>query len=267
MARRIRWRRFGQTVAVSVVARFNGEEARESFDFRVPRPPSQAAPPPPPPPPMPPSRPVERIASEVRIPMFPWPAPDPSARDTVERAMLEHAGALQNLGDVDRVLSQALDATGYSSKSYFGVPHGFALATQIERIFPDGTPADVDRFDIASKAMLRFSLAEYLRALFTARPGSFRVIVFMVTDAVIAGSGISATEEEATAWLKAGAASLPASIRDLPFGPEMACTAMIYQFERGEGSTAEPRLRTPSPIPAEEHLQKAGILKVLQGGQ
>ena len=43
------------------------------------------------------------------------------------------------LGQVDRKLRKALDDCGYVETSYFWVPGGFAAATRLEQINPDGT--------------------------------------------------------------------------------------------------------------------------------
>lgn len=44
------------------------------------------------------------------------------------------------LGHVAESLAGALEKVGYSERSYFSVPGGFALATKLEQIYPDGRP-------------------------------------------------------------------------------------------------------------------------------
>jgi hypothetical protein len=169
------------------------------------------------------------------------------------------------LSDVDAILSSALDRNGYVEKSYWGVPRGFALATKLEQIEPDRKsklpPArwstDVPRL------VGKFSLGDYLRALFTANPGYYRLIVFVVTDVLFSESSRSITEAEAQGWLTGGLNALPPGIGLQPYDPGVICTALVYEFERR--ATGAPILLTPSPVGAGTHLTQSGLWKALGG--
>ena len=77
-----------------------------------------------------------------------------------------------------------------------------------------------------------FSLADYLKALFSAPEGHYRVIVFIVSDQPFATAAAAPSEAQADAWLHGGLNVLPAAIAGLPLGPGHACTALIYQFHK-----------------------------------
>ena len=74
------------------------------------------------------------------LPEFPWPPPPPSATAEIRCEQLRLKTRLTSFGDVDRRLSEALDANGYCERRYYAVPDGFALVTRIEQINDDGTP-------------------------------------------------------------------------------------------------------------------------------
>src|SRR5579859_4050825 len=113
-------------------------------------PPEEAPPPPPPPPPAKDGHPVggrspASADGGETIPPFPWPPPRASATEDLPRAMFEQRASLSTLGNLNDVLVSALQTTGYFEKSYYAVPHGFALATRLEQISGDGsskTPPD-----------------------------------------------------------------------------------------------------------------------------
>jgi hypothetical protein len=163
------------------------------------------------------------------------------------------------------VLTAALAQNGYAEKSYFGVPGGFALATQLERIQASGVSMSVPaRWAVAATGLgTRFSLGDYLRALFTADPGYYRVIVFVVTPVPFAQSEKTVTAGEAEQWLRSGLNMLPQSIAQQPYASGVATTALIYEFER---TASDSNVLLPSPVAAQGHLVQSGLWKAL-GGQ
>ncbi len=172
------------------------------------------------------------------------------------------------LRDVDARLSAALASRGYLEKSYFAVPRGFAVVTRLEQIDNSGrSRAPPARWSANAGGLTDFSLGGYLRALFTADPGRYRVIVFTVTDAPFRESDARVTSEQALEWLRGGLNKLPPSLGGLPYTNDVATTALIYEFERATGSTpAAARAVIPSSIAAQEHLANSGLWSAL-GGQ
>jgi hypothetical protein len=202
------------------------------------------------------------------IPQFPWPPPTASARVTIPAGMIRRGGALGALRDVDTRLSAALDARGYVERSYFAVPHGFAIVTRLEQIDNTGKPRTPPaRWNASAGGLTDFSLSAYLRALFTAEQGRYRVIVFTITGAPFTEGDQHVTSEEALEWLRRGLDKLPPSLADLPYTNDVTVTALIYEFERtGANTPAAARAIVPSTIGAREHLSGAGLWSAL-GGQ
>ena len=196
----------------------------------------------------------------AEYPQFPWPPPRASATEVIPRTLLAPGAGATYLRDVDRRLSAALDRKGYTEKSYFAVPDGFALVTRIEQIGEDGTPKnDPDRWSLKPPRLQRFSLASYLEALFRARPGHYRVIVFIVTPHPFSQAKVAVTPEQASEWLGEGLNQLPEPIGALDFSrPGFACTALVYEFDRPTESD-EPKVRVPGALTGRAHLQKSGL--------
>ena len=122
------------------------------------------------------------------IPEFKIPPPLASASQEVPRNLLVGDKTQPLLGDAEAALNAAFEQCGYSEKSYYalregsGVRDGFALASRMERINPDGSTNAEDRWLDDVPPMRKFSTADYVAALFRARPGHYRVIVFVLTN-------------------------------------------------------------------------------------
>ncbi len=198
------------------------------------------------------------------LPRFEWPPPRPSARVEVPRQLLA-AGDSLRLADVGERLEEALRHAGYGDRSYYAVPAGFALVSELEQIDEDGSPkAGGQRWSVKAPARPAFSLADYLRALFTSARGRFRIIVFAVTSEPIRHERAGADFEVAKDWLLSGNSKLPSSIGRLSYTSSHSCTALIYEFERSE-AVSETVLTTPSAVSGQIHLVKAGIWAALRG--
>jgi len=217
-----------------------------------------AAPPPPPPPPKGPS-------DDEEVPQFPWPPPRASAMALVPRSFLTApSGPPGLLADVSARVLSALDQCGYSEHSFYAVPDGFALVTQLEQINRDGTPKQAPARWAADVPPLRsFSLSDYLKALFTANPGHYRILVFVVTSHPFSQAEASVGREEAERWLASGLNQLPDAIGKLPFSEAVACTALVYEFEQPEAGK-EPVILIPSDLTGTDHLAKSRLWDALK---
>lgn len=187
-----------------------------------------------------------------------WPPPQASVQTVVPLSTLSPGATL---GDAAREIEAALDGAGYYDRAYYAVPNGFALVARIEQIMEDGTPKDPpDRWSADVKPMRRFSLTAYFRALFTATPGHFRVVAFVVTSRPFTQQEATVGRTEAQAWLDGGLNVLPQPISSTPVAEGHACTALVYTFEQ---PTADDPVRfvDPSPISARMHLERAGLWK------
>ena len=205
--------------------------------------------------------PTPALDDDLKFPEFPWPPPEASASVEITELVKESRGKITKLGDVDNKLRRAFEASGYVEKSYFAVPDGFALVTRLEQINPDGTPKDPGRWSLEREPLRNFSLREYLRALFFADPGLFRVVVFIVTPHPFSQSDKVIERDEAIDWLRVGLNRLPSSVASQEYTDEFRATALIYQFENPE--TREPRL-SPSHLTGRDHLVGSGFLLMLE---
>lgn len=196
-----------------------------------------------------------------RIPNFPWPPPKPSGMVVIPDAQLRQSiGSQPTLGALDERFRKIIEEGGYLESAYFAVPDGYAFVTRLEQIDEDGTPkAGPKRWEPELGPMRGFSLSGYLKSLFTAEKGYYRILVFVVSPhPVFASPTQKVSREEANAWLVEGAGSLPASIKRRPYGSEVVCTALIYEFEQPEKG-ADAKIRVPGRLPGRIHLEKARL--------
>lgn len=196
---------------------------------------------------------------------FPWPPPKASAQSIVPNSYFE-SGADNALlvKDVDQKICAALTAQGYSERSYFAVPGGFALVTRLEQFDEEGkSKAPPDRWVTDMRPMRGFSLGEYIRTLFTASPGYYRIIVFIVTPVLFDQTDQEVNREEAMAWLRSGLNNLPDEVGAQEYSQSHVCTALIYEFKQPEKGT-EAELSVPGRLSGIEHLTNAGLFAELK---
>ena len=195
------------------------------------------------------------------IPQFDWPPPKASAEESIPDKWLR-TGPATKLADVADKFEKALRLAHYEQRSYYAVPRGFALATQLEQIKADGTPmSGADRWKIGTPSVSNLSLASFIKALAFAPAGYYRAIVFVVTDAPWVQSSAAPSDDKIKGWAGGGAHTLPASIGALPYGEDYRARALIYEFQKGESGPAKTLL--PSAVSGETHLDKGGIWEPL----
>jgi hypothetical protein len=205
--------------------------------------------------------PMTTPGDEEGIPTFPWPPPRPTTLTVLDRTLLPDGET--TLGEIGELLTSALRRARYAEGSFYSVPGGFALATRLEQIEFDGTPKpEPGRWSAALPPRELFSLSDFVRALFTAPEGHYRVIVFVVNDRAFAASEETVTREMAQAWLAGGLNRLPASIAQASFGHGHAITALVYQFHK-VGQQREPIPNPDGAAAAEQQLDRSGILAAL----
>jgi len=200
------------------------------------------------------------------MPIFPYPVPKASATQILPRQLLVGSVAQPTFGSVAEKLQHALDRAGYGQSSFYALAggHGIAVATQLEQINDDGSPKNGDarfQLNLAPLAATEFSLTNYLRALFTARSGRFRVIVFTLSSGVTQDSR-APSEAAAITWAGSGQTHLPVRFASIPFTDQVTCTALIYEFEKMDYN-ADAKFIDPGRVNAMAHLMKAGIWSLL----
>jgi hypothetical protein len=198
------------------------------------------------------------------IPQFPWPPPHPSAYSVIPSRLLPSLTNKNHLKNVAEKLETAFDQAGYSQKKYYQVPEGFALVSQLEQFYPDGTPkTPPDRWVADYLPPTIFSLTSYLRVLFAANPGRYRIIAFIVTSEPFKESKETVTREEAMGWLGGGMIVLPKSIGKQPYTDQHYCTAYIYEFEQPD-KDKKPFFKPLSNLTGKDHLKKSNLWAALK---
>ncbi|CAK8712507.1 hypothetical protein GKODMF_04090 [Candidatus Electrothrix gigas] len=200
------------------------------------------------------------------IPNFPFPPPNASAFAKIPSTFLlnpesEQQTSLQNAA---KKLEAAFDKTGYSQKKYYQVPNGFALVSQLEQFRSDGSSKqEPDRWAAEFRPPRIFSLTSYIKAIFKANPGRYRIVAFIVTSQPFEEGKERITREEARSWLDSGMVVLPKSIGEQPYTDEHYCTALIYEFELPENGK-KALFKTSSNLTGRDHLQKSNLWTALQ---
>jgi hypothetical protein len=197
----------------------------------------------------------------VDLPAFPWPPPRFSAQSAIANDWVAR-GPNATLSSVARRLELAFDAAGYAERSYYRIPGGFALVSRIEQIRPDATPVQSPARWAVGTRTPGAGFLDYIRTLFNAPPGYYRVIAFIVTDQEFAASRQPATPDEARQWATGGYLRLPEPLGVRPYGEGHYTTALIYEFER-RADAPEAQLRIPSDAPGRVHLEKSGLWSAL----
>ena len=194
------------------------------------------------------------------LPEFPWPPPKPSAFTDVPVGSPELSpGTGVNFFSVDTKISEALSLAGYSDRSYFAVPNGFAIVTRLEKTDAEGNP-DPERWasSLEPLSLTEFSLTKYLEALFGAPQGHYRLFVFIVTSEAVIQSGTPVSQATAQTWIVEGANRLPFDLQRMPYTAQHSTTAYIYEFVQA-GVGAEANQNIPSTITGRDHLERAGL--------
>lgn len=205
-------------------------------------------------------------AATARIPEFPWPPPQASSTVVIPSQFLMYsADEIIRLRDIDEKLSAAMEKCGYVEKKYYAVPDGFAIVTRLEQINSDGTPKNPpERWSTDVGPLRHFSLREYLITLFSANPGYYRLIVFIITPHPFSQSDAKLSSDEAMCWFQDGLNVLPYSIGEQICTNEHNTTALIYEFKRLDEIDAEPNLTVPGRLTAQEHLKKSELWNSLE---
>jgi hypothetical protein len=196
------------------------------------------------------------------MPEFPWPPPGASAWVVIpDELIARRAQPRPSFGVVSDRLARALDAAGYSQRSFLSVPNGFAVVTQLERIGNDGTPTSARRWFTAGSVEI-FSLEEYLRRLLFAEVGRYRLVVLVITDVSISASGPFITAGQAAEMADKGFMDLPPTVAQMEYSANHRSTALIYEFRKRR--TGDPEFVKPSPLPGRDHLVKARIWAAIE---
>jgi hypothetical protein len=167
-----------------------------------------------------------------------------------------------SLSAVGSVLVGALERARYFEYSYYRAPNGFALVARLERIDADGTPLPEEFRFLPPGSQEPFSVTAYIKQLFFAPTGLYRMIVFAVTDQPFTATGAQLNAASAARLLSQGANTLPRELGALLFSDDHHVTALIYEFRKGTAQ-GDVSMLTPSRLGARAHLDKSGIYPAL----
>jgi len=196
-----------------------------------------------------------QIEADAALPRFPWPPPEPSARMHMPREPFQSAS---DLDAVSALLLNPLREAGYWEYSFHRVDNGFALVTRLERINDDGSPMDsLQRYQRSTDAE-PFSLSSYIKHLFFAPQGYYRVIIFIVTDRMFAATGAPIKEKEATKLLHQGANVLPPEYKQMAFTEKHGIDVLIYEYLKGQ-QDRQVSLLLPGRLSPKMHFDKSGL--------
>ena len=138
------------------------------------------------------------------------------------------------------------------------MPGGIGIVTRLERIYRDGRSYEPSgRWQVEDTYLQTLSLTSYLRALFTASEGYYRVVVFTVTNIPFGSGERSMTSVEANTLLARGFNTLPENVAAEVLPASYACTCLIYEFQRDQGKS--PVQLLPGRLDAKTHLAASGL--------
>lgn len=184
----------------------------------------------------------------------------------IQRNLLIRPGATKSLKEIGEQLQEVLIRAGYGPGGFYGgVPGGFALASRIEQ-FNKNTGAPLPGNNRWVTGIIRPPIIsiEYLNNIINQRPsGSYRVVVFVVTNDVFRRQGEPVTIERAQVLSLEGTNTLPDNFRRMPYSDNYTCNALVYEFMQSDSDTRAVFQRNSLLTPM-AHLQAAGILDALR---
>jgi tetratricopeptide (TPR) repeat protein len=203
---------------------------------------------------------VHEALSPPPIDDFPWPPPKPSSRYTLSAQILS---AHKTVGEVAEVITAALEGRGYSEKSFYRAGNGgVVLVTRLEAIAGDGTPLPPpgrwNRVVAAPGGM-----ASWIRGLFFAQPGFYRVIVFVIGGKAFSPGKQDVTPGMANDWLSGSVDKLPPELAERGFSADDSVWSLVYEFESSDPAKEVSTLN-PGRLPARTHLDRSGVLALLE---
>jgi len=196
-------------------------------------------------------------------PAFPFPPPKASTFEAIPKNLLINSNQKVSLGFViSNKLLPALANAGYEYSFYCVKDSGISIVTRLEKINPDGTSKGNGERYLTETQSGHFGIFDYLKSLLIAKPGYYRVIVFIISPYVIVQSNNQITKAQADSFFTAGADRPLARLLSYQFSDKYACTALIYQFVKPNEEDPAKELQ-PSQLPVEVIFNKQGFGQIL----
>jgi len=199
---------------------------------------------------------IDEPNTKFTIPSFPWPPPQCAQHQTLIESI---APNYRTFAELDAQIRLVLDANGYSQKSYFQVPNGFALVTQLEQFNADGTSKTGDNrwADFPVQEDVK-GIWDYLVSIIVPTPGYYRLFVFIVTDNEYNLASRRVSREEAESWMKEGLTRLPGKLGEKSTTTNHSLDILIYEFETPQ-TTKICTLKCSGAKDILTHLKKSGL--------
>ncbi|WP_321910281.1 hypothetical protein [Paraburkholderia sp. J11-2] len=208
---------------------------------------------------------VSKCETEVSSNSFPNPVPQPSAESQpldVKFATPAHGRAL-TFGDIELALNKLLRKANYGSQQYYPFPCGFALVTRVEQTDSLWTPLKPPaRWAVKVNYGEAWSMESVIKQFARAPKGYYQILVFLVTDMPVIGSGNYPELSFFDKSLKGGANKLSTSLENRKASEHVKCTVLIYEFWKADGVDAQ--ALEPGQLDAMGHLQRASLISGLE---
>ena len=199
--------------------------------------------------------------SEPSVPRFPDVPPKPTTFVRVAPKLIGMDQPQSTLWMAAQRLSDQLENLGYEH-AFYTYKDGFAVAANLEQFGPDGAPiAPPDRWRVK---IPRGGPLDFIKNLFVAPVGRYRVIVFVVSERPLSFGKNGESEEVAgtgPAWLPEGAIGPDCEWEAIPTTTRTQCYALVYEYLKVQGAGPKAVFQTGEnkTFTAAEHLKKAGF--------
>ncbi|MGK0379027.1 MAG: hypothetical protein ACJA1Z_002850 [Patiriisocius sp.] len=198
----------------------------------------------------------------ANLPFLEWPLPAPSVAKSFQKNEVSGLD-MSTIGGISSDLEAILVSNGYERFSYYHVPLGVAMVTQLERIEIDGTPfPDPNRWKYGDLSLSQddFSFSSFLKRLLGIDEGNYRVLVFVVSHESlnIKFPTSKASTQFVKTVAKEGALSLPNKIAAVSFDDDIRLSLMIYELKLKQ--TDKEAVFFKSGLQVREHLYNTGII-------
>jgi hypothetical protein len=194
------------------------------------------------------------------LPYLDWPLPEPNKAKTFRVNELTGLD-ISTIGTISNDLESILKENGYERFSYYHIPLGIAMVTELERITSDGAPhPERWKFGDLKLTTEYFDFTTFLKRFVGVDSGLYRVLVFIISyDRLNIEFKQS---EQSTQFIqnlpKKGALMLPREFAPLKFEDTMKLSLVIYELELKQTKTEAEFI--VSGLQIRDHLLKTGLI-------
>ncbi len=172
--------------------------------------------------------------------------------------------SIQSMGEVERIIVNALDKKGYNNKGYFEFENGFMIATQLEHFNSNGTSKAAQyRYPSGITFNQSLSFQNYVSSLFLSEVGLYRMFVFYVEAAPRQTYGDMDYSLSRTQMVQSERTGLRSeTLINKPYRHKSIydsnVTVMVYEFQV-KPNERRPTLLSVSTLTTQDHLTRSGL--------